>query len=482
MLSDKFEKMTDYIVARYKDIEKRILRSLASSGIQHRTGASSGLWLGPLTGLSATATILNESVGAGYSEICLLTGITGIGLAVACVCLYGRLAMKKVVVKDFQLVYFLPAMITSILYLLLGNKGLLVSVAWGLGVGILGTWGVLQSMACFPHCFTIGEASAVVHGIILFLLSTAANLPYRYHLPPIREDNIITVILQVGILYVASICILCTFFPHLRVGRNFYATALGVLLLAVIPLLHILLDQSPLHWIIFFIFSDFKRIILISYWMVCVAFAIGAIARQILLNSQASTAIRKHFHVLAVLVYIPGMIYDPSLLYLASGTIMCLFLMLEIIRILGQPPLGDLLQKGFSVFADNKDSLVSLTPLYLLCGLSFPLWMPASNLDLLSLLSGVLTVGLGDTAASFVGSNWGKHKWSSCEKSIEGTLACILIQLTVVYCLGYFGYVEGFVTLVKATLSIIGISIVEARTDQIDNLALPLLMYLALRI
>lgn len=72
-----------------------------------------------------------------------------------------------------------------------------MSVAWGMVTGTLGTWGVLQVMSYFPGCFTIGEASAVTQAGVVFLLSAAVNLPLRYHLPPIHNDDIATVILQV---------------------------------------------------------------------------------------------------------------------------------------------------------------------------------------------------------------------------------------------------------------------------------------------
>jgi len=73
----------------------------------------------------------------------------------------------------------------------------LTSVTWGLTVGSLGTWGVLQLMSAFPCCFTMGEATAVTHGFILFLMSVVTNLPLRYHLPPIHDNDISTVLLQV---------------------------------------------------------------------------------------------------------------------------------------------------------------------------------------------------------------------------------------------------------------------------------------------
>lgn len=106
-------------------------------------------------------------------------------------------------------------------------------------------------------------------------------------------------------------------------------------------------------------------------------------------------------------------------------------------------PLGDFFHQGFILLVDEKDTFLSLTPVYLLCGLSFPLWMPSSNLMLLTLLSGVLTVGIGDTAASFIGTKWGVHKWFNSEKTVEGTVACVLSQVCVILgltCCGRFWF------------------------------------------
>lgn len=81
----------------------------------------SGLWLGPLIGLTALITFLKED--NSYSEICLLTGIAGGGLVISCICLYVRLMTANVAAKDFHVVYFLPAITLSTLFLLVGNKG-----------------------------------------------------------------------------------------------------------------------------------------------------------------------------------------------------------------------------------------------------------------------------------------------------------------------------------------------------------------------
>lgn len=118
------------------------------------------------------------------------------------------------------------------------------------------------------------------------------------------------------------------------------------------------------------------------------------------------------------------------------------------LRILNIPPLGQFLQNGFIVFSDEKDAgLLALTPIYFLAGLSVPLWLhPApcditnsAGFNLLPLLSGILSIGIGDSAAATVGTIYGLHKWPGTKKSFEGTAACILSQAIVVAVFLYLG-------------------------------------------
>lgn len=95
----------------------------------------------------------------------------------------------------------------------------------------------------------------------------------------------------------------------------------------------------------------------------------------------------------------------------------------EIIRVADIPPFGNYLREAFTNFCDEKDcGILAVTPFYLLIGCSLPFWISpcpclisdtVSKKDLLPLLSGVLTVGIGDTFASVVGSKFGRCKWSS---------------------------------------------------------------------
>lgn len=66
------------------------------------------------------------------------------------------------------------------------------------------------------------------------------------------------------------------------------------------------------------------------YWGTYVLIAILLMYWQISGGAKASTALRKYFHILAVLIYVPGLIYECTLLYLASGVVFAIFIMIEV--------------------------------------------------------------------------------------------------------------------------------------------------------
>ncbi|XP_066145021.1 dolichol kinase isoform X2 [Euwallacea fornicatus] len=339
--------------------------------------------------------------------------------------------------------------------------------------------------------FTFGEAGLTAQGLTLFLLS------YFYSITEMIQTETklsnmqkSTAIIQVGILGIAA----CAYILNkIKINNqySFYYSALFLLTSTIIAPLFLVLKENPLIWIFSQVLGDMTLLKLFVYWSACIAVGVLAISNQIYYAKKASTSTRKIFHILAVLVYIPGLYYRCCFLYLASGVVLGLFFFLEILRLLRIPPFGTLLQDGYEVFRDEKDTgPLALTPIYLLVGVSLPLWLHPSPCDLtdssqftiLPLLSGLATIGIGDTAASYFGSRIGRIKWENSSKTIEGTLACFISQVVFFLFIYYIGLLPQMTTevVVRIVLSIIVTSVVEAKTSQIDNLILPLIMYVIL--
>lgn len=137
-------------------------------------------------------------------------------------------------------------------------------------------------------------------------------------------------------------------------------------------------------------------------------------------NQPSNTRVRKIFHILIVVAFIPGLLYQCTFLFVASGISLALLIVLEIARIIKLQPIDVVLNEAVKAFIDEKDAgHVALTPIYLLVGCSMPLWLhpcpcdltDAAGFQLLPLLSGVLSVGIGDTAASVIGSKYGRFRY-----------------------------------------------------------------------
>jgi dolichol kinase len=208
-------------------------------------------------------------------------------------------------------------------------------------------------------------------------------------------------------------------------------------------------------------------------------------------NRQSSTTMRKIFHILIVAVYLPGLVYQCYLLFVASVIILAILIVLETARVIKLIPVADVLESSVQAFIDEKDTgVIALTPLYLLIGCSLPLWIHNSPCDLidsssneiLPLLAGIISIGIGDTFASIVGSKIGRHKWkSSTNRSVEGTIASILAQASFIYCLSYFGLIYLNLRLTAfCGIAVITNALVEAFTNQVDNLILPIITYIML--
>jgi len=218
---------------------------------------------------------------------------------------------------------------------------------------------------------------------------------------------------------------------------------------------------------------------LISSWMLLGALSVVVVIVYKRRQWPVSTLTRKIFHLSVILVYIPGMLYDPLLLYTASIAATVLFIFLELIRITSVPGLSRILNDYLRHFTDDKDggSLI-LTNIYLLVGVSLPLWVWPGKLDTplpLPLYAGIISVGFGDAASSIIGTLFGRTHWPGSKKTFEGAVGGFIAQLAAGV---YISHVAGLKLNMAAFSSVCLLtSLFELAVDQVDNLTLPLVMY-----
>eukprot|EP00088_Acartia_fossae_P031221 TRINITY_DN3214_c0_g1_i7.p1 TRINITY_DN3214_c0_g1~~TRINITY_DN3214_c0_g1_i7.p1 ORF type:complete len:428 (+),score=20.25 TRINITY_DN3214_c0_g1_i7:75-1358(+) len=236
---------------------------------------------------------------------------------------------------------------------------------------------------------------------------------------------------------------------------------------------------------------------LLTSWVALSVLSVLVVIIYKVLDWRVTTATRKIFHLSVILVYLPGLKYDPALLYYCSIGATLVFISLELLRWSEKLPF---LTNGLSAylkhFTDEKEggSLI-LTNIYLLVGVSLPLWLWPGSWSSpvpLSLYTGILSVGIYDAAASLVGSRFGRLRFSS-GKSLEGMIGgCLAALIAIIAIQNDYQLTEDIITqfgeeilaLNPRHLTFVAAclvtSVAEVMVDQVDNLILPMVMYSAL--
>ncbi|XP_077334698.1 dolichol kinase [Lithobates pipiens] len=346
-----------------------------------------------------------------------------------------------------------------------------------------------------PRCFTPGEALIVLGG-----LSFVLNQLIKRSLNAVggKGDPVdyLLLVTLVALVLLGIIFSALFFFMDSTTWTSalFFYMMTAVLGLGVfVPWLQYLIKRHPLFWLVEFLVQSKTRLYLLVFWTCLVLVACGIVLFQNSKRSthskkpQVSTITRKYFHFLAVVVYVPGVMYDRSLLYVAAVVCLAVFVLLEYVRFFHIKPLGQTLRTLLTLFLDERDSgPLILSHIYLLLGISLPVWLfprlCATSLSGPSTLlpyCGILAVGVGDTIASVCGSSMGEIKWPGTKKTFEGTIMSIFAQIIAVALILVFdssvNINTGYVWLVG---SITLVSLLEGFTTQIDNLILPLYLHI----
>ncbi|KAL6752989.1 hypothetical protein V8C86DRAFT_528157 [Haematococcus lacustris] len=277
-----------------------------------------------------------------------------------------------------------------------------------------------------------------------------------------------------------------------------------------------------------------RRFGILSYWALTIATALVVQHWLVAAKNRRGpplTVVRKGYHILALALFIPAMAWDPSMLAVSLAVAFALLLALETVRSTRVvPAVARALEAFMSQFTDERDdSALYFTHLALLAGMAAPVWLASiaarplpspmcmqppssSTMELgptpldatLPLLSspativacsasatrtlhaqwwviataGMVSLGVGDTAAAVAGRLLGRHRLSASGcKTWEGLAAAVACMLAAT--LAVFAYVDAWAVLgwrvcAEAAAHMVGVAVLEAVTKELDNLVLPL--------
>ncbi|XP_076066313.1 dolichol kinase isoform X2 [Oratosquilla oratoria] len=337
----------------------------------------------------------------------------------------------------------------------------------------------------FPQTFTLGEATVVGQALALTVsLSGKGFVSGLCSSQKFNEEKKAELFLQTAVLALTGMSAILFCFKTIRHPKFFYPLLIIFASLGV-GMSSIVIRTWSLIWLFDYFTKSQMRLIIVggSSVLALIGILFTAWARRY--RDTPTTVIRKLYHVIVVCIFTPGILLDSPFTFFISTAAMMLCIFLEVIRVNGITPFASPISDAFSFFLDEKDrgSLI-LSHLYLLAGVATPLWLSPCPLSeatprtALPLLAGVLSVGIGDTAASIGGTYLGKHKWAGTKRTVEGSICGIIAQLCLVVPLGMLGHVElSSLLLTRVIISTTLTAVVEAFLEQVDNIVLPLLLY-----
>lgn len=246
------------------------------------------------------------------------------------------------------------------------------------------------------------------------------------------------------------------------------------------------------------------RLLICAYCLVVITVGLAIVFR---LSSVVEVDTRrKVFHGMMVAMFLPATFVDPTFASLALALVLAIFLLLDLFRASQLPPLSRPLTHFLAPYVDGRDHRgpVVVSHIFLLIGCATPLWLSLAGIERtgrapwdgwevsrreVSMVSGVICVGMGDAAASLIGRRFGRRRWLwSGGKSLEGSFAfaaAVTLGLVLAKAWLRIGGWPGdnsdrwVVTLLKSMIAATGASLTEAiLTGGNDNVVVPVILWL----
>eukprot|EP00039_Didymoeca_costata_P008307 m.110242 g.110242 ORF g.110242 m.110242 type:complete len:488 (+) comp14031_c0_seq2:83-1546(+) len=336
---------------------------------------------------------------------------------------------------------------------------------------------LLGESSRFPnHVASVGEKCCVISAFVLFawdsVMRTQHEIDNTLSSLPDCVDGCVRVAL------IGSLLVNC-----LSYSSDWFVVLLVIYLVGPIQLwASMFVKEVPLIWLFKYIFSSWVHIALLLYW----GFLLGLALYGLSFHSQRLRIsphphrgerlfFRKAFHFLAVALFWPALKMLPSLdfLKLSLAIATAILVVVEIARARRVPLAIRTVDEFMDGFRDQRDPGNFIkTHIYLLIGCAIPIWL-AEDPSQPEVLSGILSIGIGDAVASIFGVAHGKTKWPGSRKSLEGSAASFTAQILML------AFVEGSggSQFRCAAIALAVGTVLEAVTVEIDNLIVPCFVF-----
>ena len=398
------------------------------------------------------------------------------------------------------------ALLLSPLMLFLNFKSTGIIIAF---VGIICVSIFISLVRTTPNSFSFAEAGLLSQLTSLMLIKYLERIYHMYFHGSSNKHHggaISTFVLITIVSSILGTILLLTFLyfkAYWGYSENdmiitsicFYVCSTFVIFFFFYPSCLYMMGSNPLIFIWRTITKDAFRQLVVGYWFILVLISFAVVYWFSYGNTNIpKTIVRKIFHGLAFLIFMP-LYKDIDFFAMVTVIVFDIFVKLELIRINNIFPFSKLLSQVLEPFREEQDSgPLILTHIYLLAGLSLPLWMTAGENNFhakfngdafyfLSAYSGVLSLCVGDTFASLFGKMYGKTKWPNRKKSYIGTLACFVSMLVFsVLLLLIFHFKLSLNLVLRLIFLTFCVSLLESVSRQVDNLILPFYTFLLCRV
>ena len=400
--------------------------------------------------------------------------------------------------------------LVALLLLQLGLSISIRGVAWCVVVAAGSVFNFHYFLQAFPFCTSAGEAMLVAHGFTLYLASTVLDpLGTLFlnkvwpELDPVENvDPVLAIVhaivlgmLLVPVLYGSLLSILSLeafempekepILESVSRAALFCFTILAVVFWVAPGWLHLVagIPQHPVLWILRYMLEQpVQRFGLCAYWVLVIGLFSVFLHRMTLKKQVARIMIRKGFHIMAVVMFVPALAFQTDFLRISFALALGIFILVEAIRVWRIPPLGEKIQTFLKAFTDSRDSdVLIISHFSLLLGCAIPIWLSSTIAKdrPLAAYAGIVSLGIGDTMASLVGYNFGSMRLSRLSKKTwEGTIAGIVSIVGASVLLSYMPptfSLAGQVGSMAIAATCAGL--VEAFTSQLDNAFVPIVYY-----